>query len=83
MTDTKDGGFAFPCPADDKSGWSAEYGMTLRDWFAGQALNGIVAGLCASIKEGDSALARVRFDRTAADAYYLANAMLAAREVKE
>ena len=46
MTDTKNGGPAFPFehrnPAgDDVLVW--EEGMSLRDWFAGQALNGMLA----------------------------------------
>lgn len=36
-----DGGYAFPIPADEKAGWHAEYGMTLRDWFAGQCLSNV------------------------------------------
>ena len=35
MTDRQDGGPAFPRPASDTSG--AIIGMSLRDWFAGQA----------------------------------------------
>lgn len=36
----KTGGFAYPS-ADD--GWDTAPGMTLRDWFAGMALQGLVA----------------------------------------
>lgn len=58
-------------------------GMSLRDWFAGQALNGICAGLCASPEEnGDTrggANHRLNFTAAAHDAYALADAMLAAR----
>jgi hypothetical protein len=35
MTDKKDGGPAFPTQDYD--------GMSLRDWFAGQALNGLIS----------------------------------------
>lgn len=38
-----DGGQAFPVPADDKAGWHSQEGMSLRDWFAGQALAGLYA----------------------------------------
>ncbi len=39
MNNPKDGGPAFPVPHD--SAWCG--GMTLRDWFAGQALSGLTA----------------------------------------
>lgn len=55
-----DGGPAFPC------GRYKEYGMTLRDYFAGQAL--------ASMR------AEFVTDRTAQLAYEYADAMLAERE---
>lgn len=43
MTKSKinDGGYAFPCGPDHKSGWDAEYGMSLRQYYAGQALVGL------------------------------------------
>ncbi len=37
--DRQDGGPAFPVPQQYD-----EQGMTLRDWFAGQALPGVIAG---------------------------------------
>ena len=45
MTETKidNGGQAFPMPACQGEHGPYE-GMTLRDWFAGQALNGLVVG---------------------------------------
>jgi len=74
MTD-KHGGFAFPQSHPDVA--YSDYiggGMTLRDWFAGQA----IAGLLAS--------PTTRRDATPKDlaeaAYLTAYAMLAAREVK-
>lgn len=70
MTTRTDGGPAFPV---DIEGWGAEYGMSLRDWFAGQALGwrarkGVQVGLA---------------DTLAADAYTLADAMLKAREATD
>lgn len=72
-TKINDGGPVFPSPhvntlADD--GW-AQSGMTLRDWFAGQAL----AGWLAALPLG----ARVAPEEIASDMYMLADAMLRAR----
>ncbi|QIG76666.1 hypothetical protein EVC28_042 [Rhizobium phage RHph_I1_23] len=64
-----DGGFAFPCGPDDKAGWSAEYGMSLRDWFAGQVIGHFVAIEDGGTIEGD-----------AKAAYRVADAMIAARK---
>ena len=65
-----DGGWAFPTPFS--GGTATEEGMTLRDWFAGQALVGIAGpagGDGFSLSPGDSA-----------DwAYQYADAMLAER----
>ena len=71
MTDMKDdGGPAFPHDGRDNGPGNIKGrphdGMTLRDWFAGQALAGLVqSGCCA---------------RGALDAYALADAMLDARK---
>jgi hypothetical protein len=51
-----------------------EYGMSLRDWFAGQAL----AGMQSQYKAG-----RLRHDYAATDAYAFADAMLAARRQQD
>ncbi len=54
MADSKkidDGGYAFPCGPDDKSGWSAEYGMSMRDYFAGQALPAACTLAFANIRQ--------------------------------
>jgi hypothetical protein len=67
MSNINNGGPAFPF-----DGYYGEtYGMTLRDWFAGQAL----AGLTADPDMPGAA-------RCAALAYAYADAMLRAREVK-
>jgi len=88
MNATNDGGPAFPCeigipgygdskPLTMPSGevlWiQTSTGMSLRDWFAGMALQGVT-----SSANWDGAISDV-----ADDAYSLADAMLAARERKE
>ena len=73
---TKDGGPAFPMPysADSEyvgiSKTHAHYGMTLRDWFAGQALAGCLA--CETWSYGP--------EETATYCYDAADALLAERE---
>jgi hypothetical protein len=74
MSKQKDGGQAFPgidivC-GDNALGCK---GMSLRDWFAGQALTGIVYSLKSSgITERD-------IPKMATDCYFVADAMLKAR----
>lgn len=67
MSQKKDGGRAFPCVHERY----IQYGMTLRDYFAGQALAGILSRSGA-----------VRYDEseTAAVAFTFADAMIAERE---
>lgn len=77
MSTASDGGPAFPSPAinnDSRIDWAVEYGyggMTLRDWFAGQALSGVLA---QPEQTGNTA--------TAKWCYTMADAMLEAREAK-
>ena len=59
------GGFAFPCNRED--------GMTLRDWFAGQALAGLMTAKARYYLDAGNGASPAR------DAYKLADAMLAAR----
>ena len=68
-----DGGQAFPMPQAETSegGHWEENGMSLRDWFAGQALAGLLAG---------SPDADCGPKGYSADAYSLADAMLATRD---
>jgi len=91
-----DGGLAFPGKRWQQVGTIADHGysdddtptfdevghpgMSLRDYFAGQALAGICAGLCSDISRGDRAYHRVGFTDAAEDAYILADAMIAARK---
>lgn len=72
MSKINNGGPAFPRPAD-RDDCGAE-GMTLRDYFAAKALQ----GLLASWSEHDV----IAFDEIASDAYGYADAMLKAREVE-
>jgi hypothetical protein len=67
-----DGGPAFPLNASDAWGGPVQ-GMSLRDWFAGQALAGLMA------EPTDTPVATAKYARAA---YIMADAMLKAREVK-
>jgi len=78
MTTKDDGGPAFPQndlssygmgPAETGNG-----GMTLRDWFAGQAMQAVITGRWAHDTAGIPSEAEI-----AADAYLQADAMIAAR----
>lgn len=73
-----DGGYAFPNPSDDKAGWHAESGMTLRDWYAGKALSGLLASNHeippTTIEEQANHYARV--------SHIYADAMIAAKKVR-
>jgi len=67
----KDGGPAFPFAATDPSNEAMQaQGMSLRDWFAGQALSGFMMAKT------------VYWDDAATMAYKAADAMLAARGAK-
>lgn len=66
MNDREDGGPAFPPVVMDAPG------MSLRDWFAGQALSGLLAD--PNVRSSESL-----FENAAASAYIFADAMLVAR----
>jgi len=72
---TKDGGPAFPTNAGHFTN-GATPGMTLRDWFAGQALTrvNIVLNDCKSVK------GHIIYETVAEASYLVADAMLKARE---
>lgn len=72
-----DGGAAFPVAASDLTGsYPAAPGMSLRDWFAGQALAGFTSALMVGLRPPRSEIA----ESLAAAAYSCAGAMLAARQ---
>jgi hypothetical protein len=64
---------AFPQFVLSNNGTYAEGGMTLRDYFAAKAMQGILAGLLAYGRD-------IVWDQIAEDAYKQADAMLKARE---
>lgn len=64
-----DGRPAFPVRWEDMAHSNSHHGMTLRDWFAGQALAGLLVN-------GGGAT----WDTDATDAYKAADAMLTARK---
>lgn len=67
----KDGGPAFPCSQDVRL---QDSGMTLRDWFAGQALVGM-----SSLYTQAGGTSEEIASANAAVAYLMADAMLAER----
>ena len=80
-THINDGGPAFPVPGTE---YNDRYpGMSLRDWFAGQALQGLTDTYPISFLEDDSTsghrASQICKNRAQA-AYAIADAMLAARE---
>ncbi len=75
MNTVNDGGPAFPVPDSHYADGQVQYGsngMTLRDWYAGQALAGLEANSSVDMTVEDAAVM----------AYQLADAMIKAREVK-
>ena len=82
MSDIKDGGPAFPVPeGEDKYGdvqrmEPGHRGMSLRDWFAGQA----VMGICVDARQDQSPLTKKAIPAISEMAYLIADAMIAQRE---
>lgn len=66
-----DNPYAFPFPTNHP----AHGGMTLRDWFAGQALMGLLAGRSQGVSFTP--------EEAAKSAYFVAQAMLAERTTKD
>lgn len=67
------GGPAFPAGYHPEGNSADQYGMSLRDWFAGQALMGIIA--CPGSEPDDASR-----EGCASLAYEFADAMLSERE---
>ncbi len=65
-----DGGPAFPVNYDENAAGATYRGMSLRDWFAGQALPSVIIN------------DRYDAQRAAEEVYLLADAMLAVRKPK-
>lgn len=84
MSGIYDGGSAFPLAPDrwtDMEGvrhMSQEAGMSLRDWFAGQAMVGIMSGSGEISRDGE--VVKPTPENVAAAAFTMADAMLAARD---
>lgn len=70
------GGPAFPFVIGDNSFARYEQGMTLRDYFAAKAMQSMIG----SDRYGGVIGVNIYEQRTAADAYKMADAMLKARE---
>jgi hypothetical protein len=81
MTTTpKDGGPAFPLQSIGPDFNPGYHGMTLRDWFAGQALAGIMGDMERAWSEAKATRQASMPDFLAGAAYRYADAMIAARE---
>lgn len=83
----RDGGAAFPGERVERSGLHSTVrvinpGMSLRDWFAGQALTAMIAKAPLFDRDGEHGkpIDMVQFKRDMAEsAYFYADAMLTAR----
>ena len=75
MGDDKMPELAFPAMTPEHGGYSS--GMTMRDWFAGQALYGLLAGNHEVISNGQPSKTAMALSYSA---YWFADAMLEARK---
>ncbi|WP_353269299.1 hypothetical protein [Gemmatimonas sp.] len=92
-TPSNDGGPAFPLINDHTHPTTINNGMTLRDYFAGQALAQLIKREIREMRKdqvrmdcfGDDESEEIPFHTShiASESYALADAMLAARERKE
>ena len=74
-----EGGFAFPMNEKNSAGshYHSHSGMSLRDWFAGQALAGLMAH---PFEDGSDFLHDAGPAAAAYQSYRMADAMIAARK---
>lgn len=72
---------AFPLRASEYGGHGSQFGMTLRDYFAAKAMQGLIAVYWEEVEKYESAEALV--ECLGQSAYEHADAMLAAREVAQ
>ena len=79
MSKDNNGGPAFPIRGD-RTDWNASGGMSLRDWFAGQASHGAADSICDVLDGNDEPTAIIHARRHARAAHIVADAMLAERE---
>ena len=75
MSNSKDGGSAFPMPLGNEQIDPSCAGMSLRDYFAGKAVNGILAGVLAD----GSTIDELGLRRSVAAAYQVADLMISER----
>lgn len=81
MSTPNDGGPAFPNVPSDPGYTLWDQGMSLRDWFAGQALNGLLSNLLALTDVQRNQYPNDRLEELAATlSFEAADAMLKARE---
>lgn len=82
MSEPTDGGQAFPTsmsPRGDFNTVTFEHGMSLRDWFAVQALNVIHADHARFVFDGEKSRRLTEAETIAIKAYQVADAMLTER----
>jgi hypothetical protein len=83
MSDIKDGGPAFPSKINTDYEIAFFPGMTLRDYFAGQAIQAVFANNWEMFLDNTFQSPEEVPHEVARDAYAIADAMLAAREVQK
>lgn len=84
MNWNEQGGAAFPIPHSDKPGApECEWGMSLRDWFAGNALSALISKSPFFDRDGEfgNPVDMMQFKADMSEsAYFYADAMLEARK---
>ena len=72
--------FAVKCPPTDAEALRLQHGMTLRDYFAAKALEGLCAGFPVNDIDWPDSSCPEHYEVAASHAYLMADAMLKARE---